>query len=101
MLEYTNSRPVRIVGPHHEVLTRENLPPVGTTRWVARRKAQVVAAVQSGLLPLEEALERYELSVAEFYSWQAAMDRSGVAGLRVAAVQRDRTLRRNPDQFDS
>lgn len=95
MLEYTNSRPVRIVGPSHEVLTRETLPPRHTTRWVASRKAQVVAAVKSGLLTLDEALERYSLSLAEYYSWQDAMDRSGVAGLRVAAVQSDRTARRS------
>ncbi|MEY4239498.1 MAG: hypothetical protein RL339_2099 [Pseudomonadota bacterium] len=101
MLEYTNSRPVRIIGPHNEVLTREDLPPPGHNRWVASRKAQVVAAVQSGLLPIEEALERYSLSLAEFYSWQVAMDRAGVPGLRVAAVQRARTLRRSQHLLDA
>lgn len=95
MLEYTNSRPVRIIGPSREVLTRETLPPPQTTRWVASRKAQVVAAVQAGLLTQEEALARYSLSLAEYYSWEDAMDRSGVAGLRVAAVQHDRTIRRS------
>lgn len=94
MLEYTNSRPVRIIGPNREVLSRETLPPPQTTRWVASRKAQVVSAVQAGLLTLDEALARYNLSLAEYYSWEDAMDRSGVAGLRVAAVQHDRTIRR-------
>jgi hypothetical protein len=32
-----------------------DLPPPETRRWVARRKAQVVAAVRAGLLTLEEA----------------------------------------------
>lgn len=93
MLEYTNSRAVRIIGPQNEVLTRDNLPPADTTRWVASRKAQVVAAVEGGLLTIDEALRRYRLSLEEFYSWQYAMDRSGVAGLRVAALQGARQRR--------
>nr|MBP6363095.1 DUF1153 domain-containing protein [Novosphingobium sp.] len=38
MMEYHNSRPARIIGPLREVLTRENLPPPDTRRWVASRK---------------------------------------------------------------
>jgi hypothetical protein len=87
MMEYHNSRPARIIGPLREVLTRENLPPPDTRRWVASRKAQVVAAVESGLLTIEEAMKRYRLSLEEFYSWQRAMDRGGVAALRIAAVR--------------
>ena len=94
MIEYTNSRPLRIIGPHREVLTADTLPPPNTTRWVASRKAQVVAAVQAGLLTLEQVLARYNLSLEEFYGWQHAMDRAGVAGLRVSARQQDRTSRR-------
>ena len=90
MIEYHNSRPLRIIGPMREVLTRDNLPPRTTTRWVASRKAQVVAAVESGLITIEEAMARYNLSLEEFASWQRAMDRGGVAGLRVAAAQRQR-----------
>ena len=93
MLEYTNSRAARIIGPDSHVLTRDSLPPADTTRWVASRKAQVVAAVEGGLMTIDEALFRYKLSLEEFCSWQHAMDRSGVAGLRVAAVQRARQRR--------
>jgi hypothetical protein len=93
MIEYHNSRPARIIGPMREVLTRDNLPPRDTTRWVASRKAQVVAAVESGLITIEEAMTRYNLSLEEFYSWQRAMDRGGVSGLRVAAGQRLRAER--------
>ena len=39
MIEYTNARPARIIGPLGEVLTLETLPPPDTTRWGARRKA--------------------------------------------------------------
>ena len=59
------------------------LPPAGTRRWVARRKAQVVEAVMSGMLRLDEALRRYELSIEEFSLWKRRFYRSGVDGLRM------------------
>ncbi len=94
MMEYSNSRPARIVGPMREILTRDTLPPANTSRWVASRKAQVVAAVESGLMTIDEVMRRYRLSLEEFYSWQRAMDRAGVPGLRVAWSQEDRAARR-------
>lgn len=59
------------------------LPPAGTGRWVARRKAQVVEAVMGGVLKLDEALRRYELSIEEFSAWKRRFYRSGVDGLRM------------------
>jgi Protein of unknown function (DUF1153) len=56
-------------------LTIAALPPPGTTRWVIRRKAEVVAAVRGGLLSLEEACRRYMLTVEEFLAWQCSIDR--------------------------
>jgi len=94
MIEYSNSRAALIIAPFEGVLSRESLPPPDTTRWVASRKAQVVAAVEGGLLTLEEVMTRYNLSLEEFYSWQRAMDRAGVSGLRVAWSQQDRAGRR-------
>ena len=94
MMEYTNSRPLRVIGPDSVILTRETMPPPDTTRWVASRKAQVVTAVESGLMTIDEVMHRYSLSLEEFYSWQHAMDRAGVKGLRVAWAQEDRTARR-------
>ncbi len=70
------------------------LPPPGTTRWVARRKAQVVEAIQSGRLSLDEAWRRYRLSVEEFGAWKRALYRFGVEGLRVARTRAGRTGRR-------
>ena len=52
-----------------EQLTRANLPPRRHAHWLQRQKKLVVLAVQSGLLPLHEAMERYELSIEEFQSW--------------------------------
>ena len=48
----------------------DGLPPVDTKRWVARRKAAVLAAVRRGLITQEEVCRRYELSEEEFSSWQ-------------------------------
>jgi hypothetical protein len=71
-------------------LTIVDLPKPGTTRWVIRRKAQVIAAVRGGLLTLEEACGRYMLTVDEFLSWQHMVDLHGLAGLRTTKVQKYR-----------
>ncbi len=76
-----------VMGPTGEQLTLENLPPTNTTRWVVRRKAEVVAAVRGGLLSLEDACRKYTLSVEEFLSWQRAIDEDGLLGLRTTRVQ--------------
>ena len=66
------------------------LPPANTRRWVVRRKAAVVAAVQNGKITLEEACRRYQLSEEEFRSWQRAYQSHGLAGLRATRVQQYR-----------
>jgi transposase-like protein len=67
-----------------------NLPPDNTKRWVARRKAAVVAAVHRGELTLEQACSRYQLSEEEFRSWERAYEIHGLAGLRVTRFQQYR-----------
>ncbi|MEO6717468.1 MAG: DUF1153 domain-containing protein [Novosphingobium sp.] len=52
-----------------EYPTLADLPPRHHARWLKRQKKLVVMAVQSGLLPLHEAMERYELSIEEFQTW--------------------------------
>ena len=52
-----------------------------------RRKAEVVAAVRGGLISIEEACERYKLTVDEFLSWQRSIDRYGLPGLRATRIQ--------------
>lgn len=64
-----------------------DLPPPGITRWVIRRKAQVVAAVESGSISLEEICHRYSVSVEEFQSWQRSLKRHGLYGLRTTRAQ--------------
>jgi len=78
--------------PDGTILTRSDLPPVTTRRWVASRKAVVVQAVLHGLIAEAEALERYALSAEEFASWCSAVERHGVAALKVTALQKYRQL---------
>ncbi len=92
MIENQKIRPAQVIGPLGEPLTVDSLPPPGTTRWVVRRKAEVVAAVTGGLLTVDEVCERYALSVEEFASWQRAVDRSGMPGLRVTRIQHYKSL---------
>lgn len=86
----------RVSGPRHvtlpdgTILTRADLPPADTRRWVARRKAVVVHAVEHGLIPREEVLERYGLSEEEFGLWESAVRRHGEAALRVTKIQQYR-----------
>jgi hypothetical protein len=79
-----------VIGPDGSPLTIADLPPSNTRRWVIRRKAEVVAAVRGGLLSIDEACKRYTLTVDEFLSWQQAIDRHGLAGLRTTRIQQYR-----------
>ncbi|MCH8685885.1 CtrA inhibitor SciP [Pedomonas mirosovicensis] len=92
MIENQKFRPQAVIGPLGEPLTLDNLPPPDTTRWVVRRKAEVVAAVKGGLLTMEEACARYSLSVEEYLSWQRSVERNGMPGLRVTRVQQYRSV---------
>lgn len=76
--------------PDGSVLTRGDLPPKTTRRWVIRRKVTVVLAVTSGLLSLEEACKMYDLSEEEFSLWKTAMLQHGRGGLRVTHLRKYR-----------
>lgn len=92
MAENDKNRPAQVTGPLGEPLRLEDLPPRDTTRWVIRRKAEVVAAVNGGLLSVDEVIDRYGLTLEEFAGWQRAVDRSGMQGLRVTRLQHYRKL---------
>ena len=76
-----------VVGPDGAPLTIADLPKSNNRRWVIRKKAEVVAAIRGGLITLDEALERYALSVDEFLNWQRLIDKHGLSGLRATRVQ--------------
>lgn len=80
-------RPEAVLGPAGTWLTIDSLPPANTRRWVVRRKAEVLAAINGGLLTAAEACARYAISPEELELWQKSLERAGMAGLRVTRIQ--------------
>jgi hypothetical protein len=72
------------------------LPAPDTRRWVAGRKAAVVAAVRAGVISFEEACRRYALSGEELAAWERLVDRHGTPGLRVTRLKQLRQLATPP-----
>lgn len=85
--------PRAVTLPDGSVLSRADLPPRDTRRWVASRKAVLVKAVAYGLIPLKEVLETYNLSDEEFTLWSEAVKNYGEAALKVTALQKFRQLK--------
>lgn len=85
--------PRAVTLPDGTVLSRADLPPRDTRRWVASRKALLVKAVAAGLIPLTEVLETYALSEEEFTLWSDAVKNHGEAALKVTAMQKFRQLK--------
>jgi hypothetical protein len=84
--------PRQVMLPDGMILSRADLPPPETRRWVASRKAIVVKAVLYGLITRSEALERYALSEEEFGFWCVAVQNHGDKALRVTTIQKYRQL---------
>ncbi len=84
-----------VIGPDGGPLTLGDLPPPDLKRWVSRRKAEVVLAVEGGLLTMDEACRRYRLTVEEFLSWERRLDRHGLNGLKISRAQEFRDAQRH------
>lgn len=82
--------PRSVTLPDGSVMTRADLPSPKTRRWVASRKAQVIKAVQSGLIARATALEMYALSDGEYDGWENAVRVHGIDALKTTALQRYR-----------
>ena len=82
--------PRSVTLPDGTVMTRADLPPARTRRWVASRKAAVVMAVTHGLLTRAAALDTYGLSDDEFTEWENAVRLYGQDALKTTALQRYR-----------
>ena len=80
-----------VIGPDGSPLNIANLPKPDTKRWVTKRKAEVVAAVRGGLLSLDDACKRYELTIDEFLIWHRLIDQHGLPGLRATKLQNYRS----------
>lgn len=74
--------PRAITLPDGSRMTRADLPPRNTRRWVASRKAAVVRAVEHGLISRAEALEAWGLSDEELDEWIRRAGRFGLDGLK-------------------
>jgi hypothetical protein len=88
------------------VLTLDSLPSSHTKRWISRRKAEVVVAVNNGLLSMEQACERYALSDEEFLAWARSFKDFGLSGLQATQIltkgpARPVTSRRRPKPLPS
>ncbi|MFZ4762067.1 MAG: DUF1153 domain-containing protein [Alphaproteobacteria bacterium] len=68
------------------------LPSPDTKRWVMRRKAAVILAIKEGRLTLEEACERYNISIEEMMTWRRLIEKHGMGGLRVTRLQEYRPV---------
>jgi hypothetical protein len=86
-----------------ETLLREGLPPPNTRRWVVRRKAAVVVAVEAGMITIEQACQVYQLTEEELLSWKHAFETHGLDGLRTTRIRqyRPRRSRRVPRPRDT
>lgn len=63
------------------------LPSTETTRWVASRKAAVVAAVNAEVISKEDVERRYGVSEEELEQWVNSLQKHGVGGLRATRCQ--------------
>lgn len=89
-MEQQEARSNGVRGPDGAQLTLKDLPPPDISRWVTRRKAEVVAAVQGGLLSQKEAMRRYGLSEEEYAGWERLYSTHGQKGLRATRLQQYR-----------
>ena len=89
-MEQHNARNISVPGPDGQMLTLADLPSPNISRWVTRRKAEVVAAVSGGLLTRKAACDRYSLSDEEFETWEKLYSRHGTKGLRTTRLQQYR-----------
>jgi len=74
-------------------LSAAELPAPDVIRWTPRRKAEVVLAINGGILTAEEACRRYRVSAEELSSWRRSYRGEGVKGLRTTRYRRETVSR--------
>lgn len=75
------------------------LPARRIRHWTPQTKARVVRAIEEGLIPMAEAVRRYELSEEEYQLWRDGLAHHGLHGLSVTRLTRLRCLIRRPGGF--
>ena len=61
-------------GPDGETITLSDIPVGNPKRWRPTMKARVIAAIEGGLISMEDAWRKYRLSRQEFDCWKAFME---------------------------
>ncbi|MCP5039116.1 MAG: DUF1153 domain-containing protein [Rhodobacteraceae bacterium] len=84
--------PRAVTLPDGSIMTRADLPPENTRRWVASRKAALVRGVAYGLISLADVNTTYGVSEEEFIEWKTAVEAHGEAALKVTSLQKYRLL---------
>jgi hypothetical protein len=84
--------PRAVTLPDGTVLSRSDLPPPDTSRWVASRKLAVVRGVAYGLMSRSEAMNTYGLSEEEFLSWVSGLQKYGISALKITLLKSHRQL---------
>lgn len=82
--------PRAVTLPDGTIMTRADLPPAETRRWVASRKAAVVRGVIYGLISQEDAQQKYAISADEFREWVNAVSQFGEDALKATTLQKYR-----------
>jgi hypothetical protein len=65
-------------------------PPSPAQRWTARRKAELVEAIDEGRIGEATAMRQYNLSWEELSEWRRNYEVHGKKGLRATRVQQYR-----------
>lgn len=61
-----------------------------TTHWTSLRKAALLDSIKNGEMTEADAMERHGISKEELELWRTAIQRRGVAGLRVTRLTKYR-----------
>jgi hypothetical protein len=59
----------------------------GTKQRPTGNRRPLIEAVRGGWVAIDEACQRYNLSIDEFVAWERDIDRNGVPGLRTTRYQ--------------
>ena len=65
-----SGRVKEVLGPRGEIVTLSSIPIGNPRRWLPQMKARVVAAIDGGLISMDEASRRYHLSREEYEAWR-------------------------------
>jgi hypothetical protein len=84
--------PAIVTLPDGTRMSRADLPPSDTSRWVSSRKALVVRAISAGLIDAAEACALYNLSEEELSDWCKKARSHGEKALKATAAKKYRQL---------